>query len=439
MESKGFKESETVHKGIPFGGMIMGDMLVKFKYISALDGVSIGGKLYMVDRNDNGLYAVDEVSREIEFLGHLGSRKYGVIAEFSFILSYNEKLYILPQNGFYLAIYDIQSGDIETIQVPHENEERGFGAAGGFFLDGWLYIFSCLNRYAPLRLRLSDCKVEVLDDMWNSLAGLQQGDDLYRLDGFAWDGIKFYFGIYNTNQLYAWSMKSRKIEKVLRLPLDFPIGKIGLIGEDCLLVASKNSSCMAKVYLESQMVEYKKIDSWDDDTIAIKIVSGVGCVWLVPYLGTKIIYYDVGKDVFSEVSFDKQILPEDCLEKDRCFYGCREHEGTLYLYRHGKNGVLTVRKKSGLTKFYSLDKEENKVWQEIIKENYWQFLDFSDIENETIIYEGWYNLLLYMDFISKRRLEGNPSIRMEFSVGQKIWDLMKADASVSNTFSHSVI
>lgn len=85
--------------------------------VSAHDFVIKSGKVYFSALNNNGLYSYDVSSKETTFLTSFPNEKIDARHLHGAVIEFESKLYFAPMNGRYIAIYNIEKSEIQTIDI----------------------------------------------------------------------------------------------------------------------------------------------------------------------------------------------------------------------------------------------------------------------------------------------------------------------------------
>lgn len=344
----------------------------KFKYLTVLGACKQGEDTWAVDRYTNSLYRLNEKRRELQFIANLEVNQEYVEAEYTHIVEHNGVLFILPQNSYFICIYNICSDKLRKIELPCKKDCSGYGVIGEVFYQGYLYIFSCYEKYAPYKINLTDLTLEEEKDWCIGLQSLSFPRSRYLVSSIIAEENGIVFGLYDTGIVLSYRLDTREFSKVCSLKENFKIDKAISRYEDRIYFSAVGCNEIYRINPEDNAQERVPIEFWKADNPVINALICGPNMYLLPKYGKVIVRYDVRNQELKKMDWEVPEIAEGNTER-WFLYGHLEGQNLiLYLYKHGCR--LKIDLAAGRTIPEFLDKDPQKSALEILKHDYWDQL-----------------------------------------------------------------
>lgn len=245
----------------------------KFKYLTVLGACKQGEDTWAVDRYTNSLYRLNEKRRELQFIANLEVNHKYVEAEYTHIVEYNGVLFILPQNSYFICIYNICSDKLRKIELPCKKDCSGYGVIGEVFYQGYLYIFSCHEKYAPYKINLTDLTLEEEQDWCIGLQSLSFPRSRYLLSRIIAEEDRIIFGVYDTGIILSYLLDTGKFIEVCNLKENFKIDKAISKYADNIYLSAVECNEIYRINPEDKTRERVPIEFWKTDNSVINVLN----------------------------------------------------------------------------------------------------------------------------------------------------------------------
>lgn len=351
----------------------------KFKYLTVLGACKQGKDTWAVDRYTNCLYRLNEKRRELQFVANLEVNCEYVEAEYTHIVEYNGALFILPQNSYFICVYNTCSGKLTKLELPCKKDCSGYGVIGEIIYERYLYIFSCYEKYAPCKIDLTNLEIEEEKEWCIGLQNLSFPRDKYLVSRMIVEENKIIFGLYNTGIILSYLLDTKEFRKVCSLKENFKIDKAISKYANNIYLSAVNCNEIYRVNLEDNTQERISIGFWKKDNSVINAFLCGADIYLLPKYDNEIVKYDVTNQELGKMNWEVPKLAEG--DPGRWFlYGYLEGQDLiLYLYKYGSRVKIDL--KTGRTILEHLDKDTKKSAFEILKHDYWEQLEGEQVES----------------------------------------------------------
>lgn len=385
----------------------------KFKYLTVLGACKQGKFTWAVDRYTNSLYRLDEENRDLQFIANLEVNSEYAEAEYTHMVENDGVLFMMPQNSYFISVYDTCSHDLKKMELPCKKDGTGYGVVGEIIYQGYLYIFSCYEKYAPYKINLTNLEIVEEREWCAGLRNLKFPRSKYLLSRVIAEKDRIIFGVYNTEMVLSYMLTTKKFERLCRLDGSIKIDKVVGKHGNSVYLSSVDCNEIYKVNLEDDSLERIPVKFWETGNSVINVLDCGTDIYLLPKLGDRIVRYDINKKIMERVKWDVSVLAEEKLE--RCFfYGYIEgQEIVLYLYTLGSR--IRIDRKTGSTIQERLDKNPKKNALEILKHDYWEQLEGEQMESYS---EEICPLSVY---INRKFTLLRDSVDTHSNIGNKIW------------------
>ncbi len=321
-----------------YGDDIMKKLYEQYKWLHFWDAFweneAVG---WVVDRNDAALFRIDikaNIAKRVCELPRGGAYSRDL---YTYLNVMEDKVVILPQNCMTVVFYDRKKERIDTIKMPCDEFNSGYGTIASFFVGNQLCVFSSHPGNSAYVVDMGDYSVREMPG-WRKMLhnlGIIKSENYTALISIYKNG--FIFGAYESNEIIYYDFKSNEYKVVYQLPPEIRVYRIYTWNES-LWILPKDGNVIYYLDLEDDL-ELKEV----------KLpIEGISFFSLLIDEEDVVAISDRVEKIYIYKRKNKDVICVDCslLEKKVCFKRGRLEEQYIYLYPFETDELICINRKN---------------------------------------------------------------------------------------------
>lgn len=309
-------------------------------------GKVVENKFYFSERNFNGLFCFDLLTKECEFIDYFIGESKAAMLIHKVCVFYKGKLFFMPERSRFIHIYDIRTGIQSCIDLGNET---GYCIYDYVVDNNFLYYFQ-IKPVSVVQIDMENNTMKT-DDNFPKWYNSMFGNTEYSLSGrLAYLNGKVYIPTSNANLIIEWDIRNNEgnvYETDISNLVNICIGKDGfwITDIDTYNVYLWNPNSETFVYDCGELIEDKNIPSYFDKIVYNHVIELEKHIIIVLRWLGYILIRDNENTTFRAVK-----MPSDNnLKQDELYnvYGMFGYDiDDKYLYIFSSKGLITLEKKT---------------------------------------------------------------------------------------------
>ena len=366
-------------------------MYEQYKKIIVRGSTIVDDTIWMIGSINGGLYRQNIDSGEIELVCVLDDGQDRRENKFSLMYSYEDYIFIMPQNSYSIFVYNIKDNYCIRRDIKCNHNDIGYATVFCCFYKGRMYFFSEFESCDCGFLDLKTMEIELNRNFRKALAGENFVREKYLMNAAILIDSEVVFGLYKTNIVMHFDLETNCISRKEYLDTDIQLDRMLKFFDYILYITVKN---IVYVQMLNEPLEKYIINIWDDDVSAIKAVGDKEKIFLIPQRGREIAVLRLSDRICHSLKYDYSMASN---KFERVFYCLNLLANNIYIYSWLEGYKLCIDIETGKTKRLELSLNRERSGKELATE----FVRKWNFESLQTLYEEDVPLEIYLKFVSE--------------------------------------